>query len=656
MTQRNGASPPDVIEGRIYAAEQIPPLDLQAMFRVVWHGKWLIIGATLLMVTLAGFYAFRVVPPQYAATATLKMDHPTPGAGMSLPPDASDTALNTKVAQVTSDPVLTNVITDLDLLADAEFNRYLSPPGPFAIRTLRTQLRHLLAGTSEQAPDADAISEKTIQNLRSALSVTRQPDTYILHITARSRDPQKAARLANATAAQFLNHSNALHMDATMVAETWLQSRVNELREQLETENMQAAALIATAQLQEGSGLDTLSAQVLAADQDLIAIRNALATREIAPQNSSVRDAAEIAQMRDRVAELAALKERLSAQLSAQSAGLAQLHQIQLQAEATRQLYQTFLARLHENRMQQGLNTPNLAQITPATDGAFVGPRKVLILMIAMMLGATAGILTVIILHNTRRGAVDARSLRDATGLPVFAQLSTGAIRRLRKGRQAFPLPSQSALSVAGRNLLTALVLRSQEGTAQVVLSTSSVAAEGKSQQAIALAHAWARAGKRVVLIAADGGDTVLRSVIGPVVFQAAREGWSSEAPKAHDAGLGADILVVPDRGDDQVAITFETVSETLQDLRKIYDYIVIDGPPVLHDPDALVFAHHADAIIYAVRWSKTPLSIVQRGLEILNDIGSPASGLVLTKVNLRKMRKLSDDPCIAAIQTIQAI
>ena len=656
MTQRNGESGSDVINGRIYEAEQIPPLDLQGMLRVVWHGKWLIIGATLMMIGVAGFYAFRIVPPQYAATAILRMDNPVTGSGVTQAPDASDIVLNTKVAQVTSDPVLTNVITELDLLVDAEFNRYLSPPSPLAMRTLRTQFRHLLAGTSEQDPDANAILEKTVQNLRNALNVMRRPDTYILHITAHSGDPEKAADLANATAAQFLIHSSAVQMDARVEAEGWLETRANELRNQLETQNMQAAALIATAQLQEGSGLDTLSAQVLTADQDLIAIRSALATREISPQSVSVRDAAEIAQMRERMAELAALKERLSAQLSAQSAGLAQLHQIQLQAEATRQLYQTFLARLHENRMLQGLDTPNIAQITPATDGAFVGPRKILILMIATMLGATLGVVIVVIMHNTRKGAVDARNLRDATGLPVFAQLSTGAMRRLRKGRRAFPLPSKSALSIAARNLLTALLLTSRGVKAQVVLSTSSVSSEGKSQQAIALAHALAKTGKRVVLIGADGSNTILRSVISPDLFQVACEGWSSEESKAHDPALGADILVVPDTGDDQVAISFDTFAPRLLNMRRIYDYIIIDGPPVLLDPDALVFAHHADAIIYAVRWSKTPLSIVQRGLEILDDIGSPVTGLVLTKVNMRKMHKLSNDPCLAAIRAIQAI
>ncbi len=657
MTQHKGTARSDTILGWHHEEGQIAPLDILGMLRVVWHGKWLILCSTLIVVGLAGFYAFRIAQPQYAATSTLQMQHSAnPRADMSPSPDANDIALNTMVALVRSDPVLTNVIAKLDLLSDTEFNRYLASPRPFALRSLRTSVRHLLSGTSEIEPDATAVLEKTIQNLRGALDAGRWPETYIVQITASSADPAKAALLANTTAAQFLAHTQTLQRRARTEAENQLQSRVNALRTQLERQEMEAAALIATAQLQEGSGLDTLSAQILAADQDLIATRNAVAIREIAPEAASARNAAEIVQLREKASNLAALRERLSAQLSAQSAGMAQLHQIQLQADATRQLYQTFLARLHDNRIQQGLITPNDARITPASDGAYVGPRKILIMTIATMLGATLGVVAVAVQHNMRKGVIDARSLRHATGLPVLAQLSSEALRSLRKGRRAFPLPPQSALFVAARNLLTAIALTTRGRTAQVILSTSSIHAEGKTLQAIALAHAIARTGKRVVLIGADDTNAVLGSVTKADVFQKARESWHIMQAGAHDASLGADILVLPDFSDQLATSSPDGLADRLRKLRDTYDHIVIDAPPVLRSPDALVLASHADAIIYAVRWSKTPLDLVQRGLEMFDDIGLPVTGLVLAGVNLRKLRKLSDDPCITAAETVQAI
>jgi Mrp family chromosome partitioning ATPase len=97
-------------------------------------------------------------------------------------------------------------------------------------------------------------------------------------------------------------------------------------------------------------------------------------------------------------------------------------------------------------------------------------------------------------------------------------------------------------------------------------------------------------------------------------------------------------------------------ITDRLQALRKTYDNIIIDGPPVLLSSDARLIASHADAIIYAVRWAKTPLGVVARGLGALAGIGKPATGLVLSRVNMRRMRKLSSDPCVRAVHSPQAI
>lgn len=651
MTEHNPVGSPDLSTGR---AEQIAPLDIAEMLRVIWHGKWLIFGAFIVFTALAGFYAFRIAQPQYAATATLQLDSPLQDAPQR--PDIDEVALNTSVTQVSSDAVLTNVIAQLDLLSDREFNRYLAPARPLSLRSLRTNARHFLAGTTPQNPDATAVREKTIQNLRGTLAIARQTDTYILRITARSGDRAKAALLANTTAAQYLAYIDTLQMQTRAETQVWLQSRVSELRAQLEAQQLQATSLIATAQLQDDSGLDTLSAQVLAADQNLIAAGNALTALENAPESGSARNAAEIAQMRDKIAEITALKNRLSAQLSAQSAGLAELQQIQLQIDATRLLYQTFLGRLQENRMQQGLTTPNAQRISPAAEGTYIGPRKILILTIAAMLGGTVGIVLVAVQHNMRKGVVDARSLRDATGLPVLAQLSTRALGRLQKGRKALPLPPRAPLSHAAHGLHTALSLTMRGQTAQVILSTSSVQAEGKTELAIALTHTLALAGKRVVLVGADDRNQHLEALIRPDVFKQAQANWRDEEGNAHDAALGADILVLPAIADHHGALLSDKLADRIQALRKSYDHIIIDGPPVLLAPEARLIASHADAIIYAVRWSRTSLDVVARGLGALSEIGSPATGLVLSRVNMRRMRKLSSDPCVKAVQSPQAI
>lgn len=657
MTQRNTNAEPDPYHGYRDTFDRIAPLDVLAMLRVLWHGKWLVLCALVLTTGIAGYYAFRMAEPQYTAVATTQLggaDDAT--SGIAAAPNSNETALNTAAALVTSDPVLTRVVTALDLLADPEFNRYLVPTKPFSPNTLRTRMRHWLAGTTEQPPDEAAVLDKTIQNLRRALTVTRQADTYILHITARSRDADKAVTLANTTAALYLSHVEATQRQKQAATEVLLQARVNDLRTELAQHDRQAAAIIASAQIQGDIALDALTAQVLAADQDLSEARNALRLLEVAPDRGSARNTAEIAQLHQKINEIAALKDRRSAQLSLQSEGHAALQQIAFQTEATRLIYQSFLAQLQENRMQQGLGTAVDLRITPATEGTYAGPQKMLLLTVATVLGTILGIMAVTIRHITRKGFIDARSLRDTTGLPVLAQFPHRALRPFDKGAHALAARPQTGLSQAGRRLHTALALTPQGSTAKVILSTSSTAGEGKTHHALLLARTLGMSGKRVVLVGADTSDPLLRSLLGAGPFHAAQQGWASGEQATHCASLGADVLAIPEMTDHHAPLLSDALTLRLQSLRQRYDHIIIDAPPVLAAPEALLFARQSDAIIYAVRWSKTPRDMVQRGLEALEDIGHPATGLVLSRINLRKMRQWSNDPCLPALHAAQTL
>jgi uncharacterized protein involved in exopolysaccharide biosynthesis len=512
MKQDVGTTTHDWHPQHLHGAPHIQPLDVLGMIRVLWHGKWLIVLATVAMILLAGFYAFRLASPQYMANATVQLDRVSANTRQSAVTTTDETSLNTVVAQVTSDAVLTQIITAMDLLNDPEFNRYLNPQNPFSTANWRTKLRHAIAGTQEPIRDAGYILEKTIQNLRGSLSVARQKDTYILQISARSGNSAKATTLANTTAALFLAHLEALQEQSRAEAEVWLQARVTDLRQQLEAIETAAANLIATAQIQEDSVLDQLSAEVLATEQQLGTSRTALAVLETSAGRSNVRTVAEIAQLQTTIGDLAARKDRLSAQLSTQSAGLAQLHQIQLQADTTRQLYQTFLGRLQENKMQQSLRAPNAQTIAPAADGQYIGPRKILILTIAAMLGATAGVALVAVLHSTKHGVIDAKNLRDATGLPVLVQLSHRILRPVQKAKRALPLSPHAPLLQAMHGLNTALSLAIRGTPAQIILCTASIQGEGASEQALALTHALASAGKSVIIIGANDRSQVLQS------------------------------------------------------------------------------------------------------------------------------------------------
>jgi Mrp family chromosome partitioning ATPase len=103
---------------------------------------------------------------------------------------------------------------------------------------------------------------------------------------------------------------------------------------------------------------------------------------------------------------------------------------------------------------------------------------------------------------------------------------------------------------------------------------------------------------------------------------------------------LGFDILTGT-KSDVNAADLFasERFSSLLKNLREHYDYILIDTPPVLAVPDARVIGSLSDANIYVVQWNGTTRTQVRQGLEMLGSVSVDITGLVLNKLDARKMK-----------------
>ena len=79
-----------------------------------------------------------------------------------------------------------------------------------------------------------------------------------------------------------------------------------------------------------------------------------------------------------------------------------------------------------------------------------------------------------------------------------------------------------------------------------------------------------------------------------------------------------------------------------IEDLRKRYDLILLDTPPVLLVSDASVVGQYADATIYTVRWDHTPRDAAMQGLKRLRDLGVRVSGTVVTLIDQRRAARYS--------------
>lgn len=611
--------------------DRIAPLDLLGLARIVWQGKWLIALCIIGALTLAGYYAFHMTSPRYGATATLLID-----------PQGSDTArfaddpatLNTVMTTFTAHDTLAQVIAAHDLLNDPEFNRYLRPVSPLSPSAIRTRLRHVLAGTMPQAPSETAVLEKTITNLRDAISVTRAEDTYLLAVTARSGTPEKATMLANALVEVFVTNRDNQRRQSLQNTQSWLTAQIATLRADRAAQDNAINALIATGQVQDQVALDRLARDVLAAEGELAAAQTRLiALRSATPPQNASQSA--IAAAQNAVRDLTRQDDRLRGQLAQQSAGLAQLQHLQREAETTRALYQDMLARLQQTRMQREQMRGASPAISPATTATYLGPRKLWIIEAAALLGALLGLGLIGLRRAFYQGVAGREGLEQATGLPVLAQTPRRMLRQTRRLRRDLVAGASGPLAPSLRAIQSRLMLAHGGHIPKVILCTSSLSGEGADTHAVAIATLLGRLGKGVLLIDASGAKGHPH---GPGLADVLQNQASLSDAVAVDTKTGVYRLAVKGRHAADDPALSDGFAAGLAGIAAHYDHVVIAAPPVLLDPTTALWAQQAEAVLYAVRWHKTPLPLVAKGLAELAGADAPATGAILTGVPPRAL------------------
>jgi polysaccharide biosynthesis transport protein len=168
------------------------------------------------------------------------------------------------------------------------------------------------------------------------------------------------------------------------------------------------------------------------------------------------------------------------------------------------------------------------------------------------------------------------------------------------------------------------------------VLITSAIGREGKTTLAAQLAARCGNAGMSTLLIDADLRRTGLCSLLD------IPEGPGLSDALIHDEPAATD-LVVPVQGGTFHLLPAGTptpdASRVLQNrklgllvtqFRQIYDLVIIDSPPVLPVPDALILGRWADGAVLAVRYDVSRFPQVERARRQLDGAGICVLGTVI--------------------------
>jgi capsular exopolysaccharide synthesis family protein len=285
-----------------------------------------------------------------------------------------------------------------------------------------------------------------------------------------------------------------------------------------------------------------------------------------------------------------------------------QFRVIARQQKVKEELYLYLLEKREETAISLAATAPNARVIDAAKASVIpVSPKKNIIYLAALLLGLLIpfGILYVKDLLDTK---VKTRfDITDRFSIPFL-----GDIPRSSTPNEIIDTTSRTSTAEALRIVranLDYMLTQVPEGQAKSVFVTSTIQGEGKTFLSVNLASIFAHSGKKVLLIGMDIRKPKLNEYVGITDPKGLTDYLSAKNVSVadyinHMKGYEAfDVLlggVIPPNPTEM--LMSKKVDELFVQLKKEYDYIIVDTAPVSLVSDTIIIAKYADTFVYSVR------------------------------------------------------
>jgi succinoglycan biosynthesis transport protein ExoP len=350
------------------------------------------------------------------------------------------------------------------------------------------------------------------------------------------------------------------------------------------------------------------------------------------------------------------------------------LRELQREAEANRTIYESFLARYKETSARESLEMPDSRIVTRAeTPVSPAFPKKLLILGLALLLGAGLGCVLALLFDYLDRRVKTSEQAEAISGVPAIAAIPLIGARELarmaKQGRweldrydpkavRLLPPTLQpplmryaieeptSMFAEAVRAIRLAVLRANRNEASRIIMVASSVDGEGKTTLAANLALSLAVLGIKTVIVEGDLRNPELtrsfcpRANVG--VFEVAVGRLPIERAVLVEQETGLSILPCPLPRNSSALTEFissEGMLTIFRELRRRYEVIIVDAPPLVPLVDGRALAEQADHIIFTIGWNHTPQDVVVQALELLSPVYDRILGTVLTRVDLQRLR-----------------
>ena len=315
---------------------------------------------------------------------------------------------------------------------------------------------------------------------------------------------------------------------------------------------------------------------------------------------------------------------------------------LQREVDQNRALYDALLQRFKEVGVSDNVSDNKIAVVDRAQPPKSpVSPNLFLNVAVGFLIGALVGFggaFLIEFIDDTIKLPDDVGNKLDLTLLGVLPRVGT-------QERFAEQLEDpKSDLTEASYSLRSALQFATDHGLPRSVLVTSSRPGEGKSSVSLALATAFGRLGKRVLLLDADMRkptfyvqDQSRQETIG-LSHLLAKQGSVDDALHSTKLRNVSMLPAGPKVPSPAELLSSNAFSDLLNELYQTFDLVVVDGPPVLGLADSPLLAAACEGTVLVIETAGIRRALAANTVARLRAADARVLGVVLNKFDPRRV------------------
>lgn len=280
-----------------------------------------------------------------------------------------------------------------------------------------------------------------------------------------------------------------------------------------------------------------------------------------------------------------------------------------------------------------------------------VKPKKLMIVILAILLGFGSSVAHVLVKAALNQGVVNPEQIEEI-GLPVYASIPLSISQQdietkhgrkfnqnIEESSQLLAVSNPADLAIESlRSLRTALHFAMLEAKNNIILISGPSPSVGKSFISTNLAATIAQSGQKVVLIDSDMRKGYIHKMFGIKAHEGLSDYLAGQTDYSNmflDTGVeNFSVIphgtVPPNPSELLMTVQFETL---LKQLSEEYDMVLIDSPPILAVTDPAVIGKYCGTTLMVTRFNLNPIKEIEIAARRFEQNGIDVKGVIFNAV-----------------------